>query len=585
MAGDDDDDLVLTKPPAGWQPHPMELPPAGDFSPLGPVPPPVPKPKSPKNDPRFDLPPKPKLTRLDVPKYEIPKFPDPGSAGTGFGPSTDIQHRDQILTLRDQITMLAQNNIAWPVDSDLGSMQTYVLDERLRQSGHSPVRFSQLNMTVPQVGRQDNAGFSYNEFESSLQSSLVVETEFGVGVPPVFSMNVSYSDKSANMTHEGKIIKIFKASQMIEKARVTFIQDLLSLDEWFVRQVMFATSKSTMEEKALDLLRVLGLYGQFIALDRVIGGRISLKTTSKAEYRTTFDAVERELKAAAAARFNIDGVRVDAKGSAGAGFATTAASGLKGLETQLKMEMVGGNERYATSEPGTLGTKWVDSVGPYLNWRTFGFSPNTLLPILDLLEDQKDDCTRILRWYFLKNLQPAEGEVVGHGDGNKFGPDISKVSRIAKVEVNHDGNVDALKVTYEVFTGDKNDVRTKEVTETYGSSRSEGKNESFTLAPGDEIIRIVAWIAQSNKGELKRLRFETASGGIFPRPGGFYGKNSGDYLVTIEGLRVRGIYGFTGDYIHSIGFKHLQLANVKHREFLLAMEPYLFPKREYGRVP
>jgi hypothetical protein len=127
MAGedDDDDDLVLTKPPVGWQPHPKQLPPAGDFSPLGPVPPPVPKPKNPKNDPRFDLPPKPKLTRLDVPRYDVPTFPDPGAAGGGYGSTDDVPFQDKVLTRRDQLIMLAQNNIRWPEEDDLGSMQPY----------------------------------------------------------------------------------------------------------------------------------------------------------------------------------------------------------------------------------------------------------------------------------------------------------------------------------------------------------------------------------------------------------------------------------------------------------------------------
>jgi hypothetical protein len=540
-----------------------------------------------EDDPRLDLPPKPKLTRLDVPAFEVPTFPDPGAAGGGYGPTDDVPFQDKVLTLRDQLIMLAQNNIRWPEDEDLGSMQPYVLDNGLRQSGHQTVRFSELNMTVPSRGRQDNAGFSYSESQSSLQRHLMFEGELGVGVPPVFSMDVSLSDKSAKLTQEGKIVKIFQASQMIEKARVTFIRDLLSLEEWFNRQVIFALSENGPERQAPELLRVLHSYGQFVALDRAIGGRISLKTTSRAEYRMAFDAVEHELKAAAAGRFRVDGVKVDAKGAAGVGYATTAESGLKGLEVELKMEMVGGNASLASSDPGTLGSKWVNSVGPFINWRTIGFAPHTLMPILDLLDgDQKGHAIRVLRWYFLRNLIPnTEGGVAGHTGGNKFGRDISNVKRISKVEVNHEGNIDALKVTYEVFTGDRNDVRTKEVTETYGTSRAPwGQTDSFTLAPDDDIVRIVADLEKKNDGQLKRVRFETANGGKYPREGGFYGNYKGDYLVTIEGLRVRGLYGYCKDYIHSLGFKYLRLADGPHREYLLAMEPYLFPKRDYGRV-
>ena len=231
-------------------------------------------PKDTEDDPRLDLPPKPKLTRLDVPRYDIPTFPDPGAAGGGYGSTDEVPFQDQVLTRRDQLIMLAQNNIRWPEEDDLGSMQPYVLDGGLRQSGHQTVRFSELNMTVPSKGRQDNAGFSYSESQSSLQRHLVFEGELGVGVPPVFSMDVSLSDKSAKLTQEGKIVKIFQASQMLEKARVT-IRDLLSLEEWFIRQVNFAFMDSGGPERhATELLRVLHSYGQFVALDRVIGGRI-----------------------------------------------------------------------------------------------------------------------------------------------------------------------------------------------------------------------------------------------------------------------------------------------------------------------
>jgi hypothetical protein len=501
----------------GWTPPAMPpRAPVGSPKPSTNIvdPPNLPKDEDTEDDPRLDLPPKPKLTRLDVPRYDVPTFPDPGAAGGGYGPTDGVPFEDKVLTRRDQLTMLAQNNIRWPEEDDLGSMQPYVLDGGLRQSGHQVVRFSELNMTVPSRGRQDNAGFSYSESESSLQRHLVFEGELGVGVPPVFSMDVSLSDKSAKLTQEGKIVKIFQASQMLEKARVTFIRDLLSLEEWFIRQVNFAFMDSGGPERhATELLRVLHSYGQFVALDRVIGGRISLKTTSKAEYRMAFNAVEHELKAAAAGRFRVDGVKVDAKGAAGVGYATTAESGLKGLEVELKMEMVGGNASLASSEPGTLGTQWVNSVGPFINWRTIGFAPHTLMPILDLLDDDlKGAAIRVLRAHFLRNLVPnTEGEVAGHASGkHKFGRDISSVKRISKVEVNHEGNVDSIAVTYEVFTGDRNDVRTKEVTETYGTSRgSWGKTDSFTLAPDDDIVRIVADLEKKNDGQLKRVRFES----------------------------------------------------------------------------
>ena len=145
----------------GWKPPPLPAPsPVGSPKPLPTLddPPNLPADDDTEDDPRFDLPYKPKLTRLDVPNYELPTFPDPGAAAGGYGPS-DTPFPNSVLTRRDQITMLAQNNIRWPEDEDLGSMQPYVLDGGLRQSGHQVVRFSELNMTVPAKGGRTTPGF------------------------------------------------------------------------------------------------------------------------------------------------------------------------------------------------------------------------------------------------------------------------------------------------------------------------------------------------------------------------------------------------------------------------------------------
>jgi hypothetical protein len=47
-------------------------------------------PKDTEDDPRLDLPPKPKLARLDVPRYDVPTFPDPGAAGGGYGSTDEV---------------------------------------------------------------------------------------------------------------------------------------------------------------------------------------------------------------------------------------------------------------------------------------------------------------------------------------------------------------------------------------------------------------------------------------------------------------------------------------------------------------
>ena len=48
---------------------------------------------------------------------------------------------------------------------------------------------------------------------------------------------------------------------------------------------------------------------------------------------------------------------------------------------------------------------------------------------------------------------------------------------------------------------------------------------------------------------------------------------------------MRGIFGRTGALVHALGLSYLALAtDAKSREYLLAMEPYLFPDYDYGII-
>ena len=86
---------------------------------------------------------------------------------------------------------------------------------------------------------------------------------------------------------------------------------------------------------------------------------------------------------------------------------------------------------------------------------------------------------------------------------------------------------------------------------------------------------------------MQRVAFITSAGVRYPNSDGFYGRNKGskDVLKTIEAPRVRGIVGSNGAYIHRLGLSYAALdADAKSREYLLAMEPYLFPDGDYGIV-
>jgi hypothetical protein len=109
--------------------------------------------------------------------------------------------------------------------------------------------------------------------------------------------------------------------------------------------------------------------------------------------------------------------------------------------------------------------------------------------------------------------------------------------------------------------------------------------------PGETVVTVRATVDTKSVQDVEILRqaqFITNEGRIYPNVGGFYGKTKGDKTVEITANRVRGFHGSSGGkggsgYLHSLGFLHLKLAdNVIGRDYLLAMEPYLFPTQNYG---
>jgi hypothetical protein len=124
----------------------------------------------------------------------------------------------------------------------------------------------------------------------------------------------------------------------------------------------------------------------------------------------------------------------------------------------------------------------------------------------------------------------------------------------------------------------------------YDSSVPEFVKAGF--GPEETITTIKAEVdtmKDPNRPILRRVQFVTNLGRVFPNVGEYFGKNAGDKPVEITANRVRGFHGSfggtTGGYIHSLGFMYLKLDNtVSGRDYLLAMEPYLFPNLNYGVV-
>jgi hypothetical protein len=285
------------------------------------------------------------------------------------------------------------------------------------------------------------------------------------------------------------------------------------------------------------------------------------------------------------------------------------------------MECVGGNASLADSNPIHLGGQWIDSVSSYRLWRTYGFEEQSLVPIINFLPD--DDLRKkaylILSSYFHSCLHAQETGYSGHeskvdhsfqesklkwapnagvSPGKAFAGELKKLSRgLSQIVVNSEGNVDALKLSYRVYTLPFHGIgqySTEVVTGPYyGNDRGKSYERTIDFSPGEEIRALEVWVDPDlDEGVLRSLAIKTNKGRRLPNATGFYGANPkpgqskpkpGYLFEIIEAPRVRALRGYSGAFVHSIGLMYLDLdANAKSRGFLLAMEPFLYPTGDYG---
>lgn len=536
--------------------------------------------------------------RQDLKPVDFPPVPRPQprpSAITGVPPGEGVVHRDAVTELShgDEFKLLAGNNIDLLArqgedGSKAGVMRAVVVDATLTPSARYAVRFTEVKLQPHGLAdRFDTVSHSYSEFESNLQRQLVAAAEIGGGIPKIFNLDVSYNDASAMQNNEREVTIYLQSSQFLPKAQVAFKMSHISLDSEFKREVEHACSAKRPAEQ---LLKVLREYGHFVPTSIYLGGRITLLTSDKQVDRWQYETAKHEFGAAARARFKVDAVPLTAGGGLGVLSQTTITETLSQQAQSLKMELRGGNEDLASSMPGTLGSKWIASLGPYMDWKTIGYGQESLVPIIDFLpETLKEKCTAILKAYFLSQLDCRRGDVVGAAHGEPFDSDISKVRRIVEIVVNGEGDVNGLQWIYELY-GEGSEKTTTGESGRYGKFRSNwqtGKGQKGTpviLKADEEIIAIEAGIDRQSGGIIKQIAFVT-NRKRWPSDKGYYGRSRVDYYKTITAPRVRGLFGSAENLVHSVGLNYLGLANdANSRDYLLAMEPYLFPDYDYGIV-
>jgi hypothetical protein len=549
----------------------------------------------------------PVLQAPDIPTFEAAMDHTAGVRGFGPGPSAEYRELLNELSQGDQLRLLQANNIR-PVagtgaeQKPLWEMRAFVIGGDLESATKGAVRFRNLQMLTPEKGSIDHVGYSYKSFESNIQRQMVSKSELEFGIPGIFKVSSSYSDVSATATQE-KTVKIFsEASHLIPKAKIVIDDDQIILDPGFVSKL--EKMNGTKQQKTERLFELLKEYGQFVCVSLMLGGRLTFYTATELSDKSEYKTVKREFKAAADARFSIEGVPVEAGGGTGIGTGETSTTHQVIQAKSLHMELQGGDENLASSREGELGRAWkpgqtaptwVASLGRYREWRIVGFYENSMVPILDFLPPAlSNQCMDLLRDYFVSKLSIRHSDTAGHRHGKDLAQDSAApapntVKRISEIDLRHGGALDALRLHYRVYTG--GGKNTKAVTTKWVGSTGAGELVNIKLKEGEELAAIETWTDPTRDGWegglLQRVAFVTNTKRRFPDDTGFYGRNKtkNDVFKTIEAPRVRGIDGSNGAYVHRIGFAYAALdGNAKSREFLLAMEPLLFPEGDYGII-
>ena len=217
-----------------------------------------------------------------------------------------------------------------------------------------------------------------------------------------------------------------------------------------------------------------------------------------------------------------------------------------------------------------------------------------MVPILTFVKDKgvRDACMDLLRDYFVSKLSIAHSDTAGDEHGKDLfkdsgAPPPHTVKRISEINLRHGGALDALRLHFEVYTDKVGNTKT--VTSKWVGSTDAGKLVDIKLKDGEELTAIETWTDPDRDGGLLQgVAFVMNTKRRYPNDTGFYGRaqsRKNDVFKTIAAPRVRGIDGSNGAYVHRIGLAYAQLdGNAKSREFLLAMEPFLFPDTNYGMV-
>lgn len=526
---------------------------------------------TPELTPVIDIPPPREATdhTKDVQGY------GPGGGGTYQDVLTELSHDDQL-------RLLAANNIDLKKRNadGLASMRGYSLGKTLTPANEFGILIAKVSCHPEDGNMTTGQSVTYSETVSNIERQTTAAANAGGGVPGIFKFDASFTNSAATAERSRTVRIYFQSSHRIPKALVTIKREDISLDPDLVEMI----GKATNEGDAQQLLGVLRDYGHFVPTAIVLGGRTTLFTSTEMDDASTFKSTETKLKAAADARFEVEATPVELGGGAGTRLWDKFEASTVQQAKALHMELKGGLESLGSSQPGTLGGKWIDSVGAFIRWRVIGFAPNSLIPITDFLEPElKEACIALLREYFVGKLRVARTGLAGSEADDLYGPDtatLRRVKRITGFTVDNGENVDGFRWAFDLYgtpstgsVGYEGDI--------LGRWRGEeDKRKEIKLDPDEHVVSIEA-CCEPGEG-MRRLAIRTNKG-RYPDEG-FYGRaRSATEVKVIQAPRVVGFHGFKATLVHAMGLCYLRLGDDTHSpDFLEKIEPLLFPKRDFG---
>ena len=517
----------------------------------------------------------------DIPQWEFAPEQKGMNIGLTGGSIEGGDAGDSIAKMSVGQVRLLLSQINVKVNKKTGSCYGYRLESNgvLKRGNDFAMECAEVNVSQEQ-SNYTTSNYYYDEALSRLQRSSMAEGTSGVSVPSLFSATASHKIQNATRTDTRSVMEHTSYSVISTKARVTFQRNKVSPNTNFLTEVEKALAQEE-EPPARPLLGVFKRFGEFFGTDMVVGGRMNYwqdksidQSYNAAESLQMFNAeVEGKIKA--------HGTDVVLETSQTLGNSQKGSEAINKQKNSIFLKIEGGDDSQKDKD------KWLQTVKKYENWVVIGHGQSSLEPTFNYFPaDLRARCIAVLKEYFLQQLHIVATGYAGGTRSTVYGDTKNdNVKRIVKIKISHGKNIDGLKITQELKSGELKE------THLIGYGRGEpggpdgiveeGKHFDVIgpFDPDEEICLMEGGVAPD--GLLRQLSFQTTLGKRFPSAQDkYYGRDEGDKLKSfrIAAPRVRSIIGYSGGIVDSVGFSYLDFkSKTASPEFLGAIEPYLFP--------